>query len=362
MKRVLMFTGAMLLALQASAACTLNLQKEDLGRGRSWELSWLPQTGVQNFTLESIREDANGTTTTRRTNVETRSVKVRKTVSVESTVPLTVTYRVTAIGGTEPCSASIQVTYPTDTTLQRAVRKSVIPFVGSAPGAHGAQFKTSLRLRATGPSQSGMLVFHPANTNATDGDPFLLYDLPGTASTVVFDDVVAAFGVSGIGSIDIVPDFDQSNGWQVPSAEVRLFNVSPDGTYGTIEAQTQAHDFLGGNLDPIEPLTVTIPTPDLRVNLAVRSFEPMVVDVEVLRNGSTISVRELELTTDFLLFNSADNITGVTLQPGDVVTLRMPNGGGVPMYTLTDNRTNDPALFMPPVRIRYDVGTWDVGF
>lgn len=367
MKRVLMFLGTLLVtatfAADGFAACTLNLAKEDLGRGRSWELSWTPQAGVQNYTVESIRTAENGTTNTRRINVESRSgSKVRKEVSVQSTVPLTVTYRVSTVGGTEPCSASIDVTYPTDSTLQQAVRKSVIPLVGSARGANGSDFKTSLRLRATGPRQSGILVFHPANQAGSDGDPFLVYNLPGTASTVNYDDVVAAFGVSGLGSIDIIPDFDQSEGWKVPTAEVRLFNVTPEGTYGTIEAQTQAHDFLGGSVEPIEPLTVTIPAPDLRVNLAVRSFEPATVDVEVLRNGSTISVKEYELANDFLLFNSADNIAGIPLQPGDVITIRMPNGGAVPMYTLTDNHTNDPALFMPPVRIRYDVGTWDVGF
>jgi hypothetical protein len=367
MKRMVMFFGV--LAVSATfagsgfAACTLNLAKEDLGRGRSWELSWTPQAGAQSYTLESIRQAPNGTTSTRRMTVEPRSgTKIRKEVSVQSTVPLTVTYRVTVVGGTEPCSASIDVSYPTDSTLQQAVRKSVIPLVGSARGANGSDFKTSLRLRATGPRQSGILVFHPANQPASDTDPFLVYNLPGTASTANYDDVVAAFGVSGLGSIDIIPEFDQSEGWKVPSAEVRLFNVAPEGTYGTIEAQTQAHDFLGGNVEPIEPLTVTIPTPDLRVNLAVRSFEPTVAEVQVLRNGSIISMKPYDLTGDFLLFNSADNIAGIPLQPGDVVTIRMPDGGGVPMYTLTDNHTNDPALFMPPVRIRYDVGTWDVGF
>ena len=362
MTRVLTLAVAVAFAINAHAACTLNLQKEDLGRGKRWELSWNAQTGATKYTLESIRKDADGTTTIRTQDVSPRggSTKVTKEVEVTTTTNLTVTYRVTAIGVSEPCSATIDVTYPTDTTLQLMSRRATIPLVGSTPGANGSVFKTSLRLRGTRSNQRGMLIFHPANVPGRDTDPSITYHLPGTVSVLEFDDIVAAFGQTGIGSIDIVPDFNSEHGWTVPFAEVRLFNVTPNGTFGTIGWQTQVHDFLGE--DAVTSLSVNVPSPELRVNLAVRSWAATTVTVELFRQGSVIAFKEFDLDRDFLLFNSAVAMLQTDVQPGDIITIRIPEGGAVPLYTVTDNRTNDPALFMPPVRIRQDVSHFDVGF
>jgi hypothetical protein len=364
MTRALTFAVAAVFAIEAHAACTLNLTRQDLGRGKSWELSWNAQTGATKYTLESIRKDADGTTTIRTQDVNPRggSTKVTKEVSITTTTNLTVTYRVTAIGVSEPCSATIEVSYPTDTTLQLMSRRSTIPLVGSTRGANGSVFKTSLRLRATRPNQRGMLIFHPANVPGRDTDPSITYHLPGSASVLEYDDIVAQFGQSGIGSIDIVPDFSSEHGWTVPFAEVRLFNVTDAGTFGTIGWQTQVHDFHGQAPDAVTSLRVNVPSPELRLNLAVRSWAETTVTVELFRQGSIIASKDFELTRDFLLFNSAVAMLQTDVQPGDIITIRIPEGGAVPLYTLTDNRTNDPALFMPPVRIRSDVSNFDVGF
>ncbi|HYH05650.1 MAG TPA: hypothetical protein VEK11_01205 [Thermoanaerobaculia bacterium] len=364
MTRALPFAFAVLFTLEAHAACTLNLQKEDLGRGKSWELSWNTQTGATRYTLESIRKSADGTTTIRTQDVTPRggSTKVTKEVAVTTTTNLTVTYRVTAVGVAEPCSATIDVGYPTDSTLQLMSRRSTIPLVGSTRGANGSVFKTSLRLRATRPNQRGMLIFHPANTPGRDTDPSITYHLPGLASVLEFDDVVAEFGQSGIGSIDIVPDFHSEHGWTVPVAEVRLFNVTDTGTFGTIGWQTQVHDFHGQAPDAVTTLSVNVPSPELRLNLAVRSWAATTATVELFRQGSVIAFKEFDLDRDFLLFNSATAMLQMDVQPGDIITIRVPEGGAVPLYTLTDNRTNDPALFMPPVRVRHDLSHFDVGF
>jgi hypothetical protein len=365
MKRFVLILAAGLLAADVHAACNLNLQKTDLNRGKRWELSWSLVSGATGYTLESIRVDAEtDTTTIRSVDVEPRggSLTVKKEVAVLTSVPLTVKYRVTAVGASEPCSATIDVSYPADTAFQRMTRKSVIPFVGSTLGANGSNFKTSLRLRGTGGVQKGELIFHPVNTPGHDSDPFITYSLQGTSSVIEYDDIGAAFGIGGIASIDIVPDFSQGNGWTVPAAEVRIFNVAPEGTYGTLEAQTQAYDYLGESIDPIKTLSVTVPQPQLRLNLAVRTFEEAALNIEVRREGVVIVSKDMQLAADFLLFNSAPVLTGIDLHPGDIITLSLPDGGGVPLYTLTDNETNDPALFMPPVRIDLNVGEYDVGF
>lgn len=366
MKRALLLAvAAMLVAAEADAACSIQVQKQDLGRGKRWELSWNPVPGATKYVIEAIRDDADrGVTTLTRQDVVQRggTTKVTKEVSVTTTVPLTVNYRVTSVGSVEPCVGTIAVSFPTDTALQRMARKSVIPLVGSTQGAHGALFKTSLRLRGTARNQRGLLVFHPANTPGRDSDPSIPYHLPGTMSVVEFDDVVAAFGQSGIGSIDIIPDYDPEEGWTVPSAEVRLFNVTSVGTFGTIEWQTQVHDFHDLAPDPVKSLTVNVPVRDLRLNLAVRTWAETTARVDVFRGGSVILSKDFPLPGDFLLFNSAAAMLGIDPQPGDIITIDLPDGMGVPLYTLTDNRTNDPALFMPPVRVRLDVGTFDVGF
>jgi len=365
MKRVVFFVAIVTVAMATdlSAQCSLNLQKTDLGRGKAWELSWNTVPGIDDYKLELIRtDDETGTTTTRVRELDSRgAAKMKEEVSILTTVDLDVTYRVTAIGTPEPCSATIAVSYPNDADFRRIVRKSVIPLVGSTRGAGGSLFKTSLRLRATKTNQRGTIVFHPANAEATNNDPRLDYTLPTLNSIMEWDDVVAALGVNGIGTLDIVPD-GGANGWSVPAADVRLFNVAANGTYGATAIQTQAYDYLSASPDPLNTLTVTVPAIELRLNLAVRTFDAARTTIDVRRDGSKISTRRIDSDRETLLFDNAPNLTGFALQPGDVITITVSEGGGIPMYTLTDNQTNDPALYVPPTRVRYDVEAFDVGF
>lgn len=363
MKRVFLFVVLTVMAADAAAQCNLNLQKRDLGRGRSWELSWSTVPGIEDYLLELIREDERtGTTTTRRIEIDSRGAsKVEHDVAIESTVALKVVYRVVAVGTVQPCSATITVDYPDDPDLKQIARRSIIPLVGSTRGAGGSLFKTSLRLRATRANQRGTLVFHPANVPASNNDPRIPYHLPTSTSVLEWDDVVAEFGVAGIGSIDIVPA-GAENGWTVPAADVRLFNVATNGTYGAAGVQTQAGDFLLDSIDPLTEMTVVVPSSELRVNLAIRTFDAARGTIEVRRDGTRLTIRPVETDRETLIFNSANNLTGVTLEPGDVIIIRMTEGGGIPMYTLTDNRTNDPSLHVPATRVQYDMEVFDVGF
>lgn len=361
MKRAALLLCAAVLAMDARAACTIAITKEDLGKQRRWELSWQPVSGATKYTIESTRTNPDGSTTTTRDTVAPRLTTMRREVAVASTVPVTVTYNVIATGGAEPCTGTTQINYPSDPTIESIMRKSTIPFVGSVRGANGSNFKTSLRLRGTEHNQRGFLVFHPSNTQATDLDPIIPYVLAGTASILEWDDVVEAFGVSGTGSIDIVPEVNNGR-FTVPDAEVRLFNVAATGTFGTLAWQTQAHDFHSSNPNAIRELTVTVPSPELRLNLALRTFQDTTAQIELVRGGLIAVLREFTLSRDFLLFNSAAGFLGNDLRPGDIITIRVLTGGGVPLYTVTDNRTNDPALFMPPVRVIHEVGVYQGGF
>jgi hypothetical protein len=94
------------------------------------------------------------------------------------------------------------------TDLYRATRArtTLIPVVGSTRGAQGSAFRTSGELSNPGETEiSGRLVFHPAGTPAGDNDPWVAYRLAPYESQAL-PDVMASIGVSGVGSLEIIPE------------------------------------------------------------------------------------------------------------------------------------------------------------
>ena len=85
--------------------------------------------------------------------------------------------------------------------------RGYIPVVGSTAGGLGSNFKTSMQLLFGAPTSSGSitgkLVFHPAGTSGNSSDPSLSYTV-AAGQVVTFPDVVAAFGRSGLGSVDLI--------------------------------------------------------------------------------------------------------------------------------------------------------------
>src|SRR5262245_61925366 len=100
--------------------------------------------------------------------------------------------------------ASAKQLYTPSSTL----KKGIIPLVGSTAGLNGASFKTSLRIEAISDAY-GKIVFHPLGQVARDDDPSIPYSFPHVVSPITdyiqFDDIVAAMGQSGLGSLDIIP-------------------------------------------------------------------------------------------------------------------------------------------------------------
>lgn len=340
---------------EAQTTCTIQLDKDDIFRGKRYELSWNAVPGTNSYILEEIiATDENRTVTrsqTLNTNDPTPSIEVEKT----TTVAQDVTYRISTAN--RACSAQVQVRFAPDVAFSRVAQKSIIPLVGSAPGAHGAQFKTSLRLRRNNTAElEGWLVFHPIGVPGSDADPRIRYSFKNNGpDTIEYDDIVAAFGVTGLGSIDIIPDPTPGGRFIVPFADVRLFNVADGGTYGAIEAQTQAIDFFGDASNRIRTMNVVVPGPQLRLNVGVRSVEAGSMFVSVLRAGERITQRQIAFGRDHLIFSGAAEVTGIALQPGDIVAIQITTGGAIPLYSLTDNKTNDPALYYPPTRTLLDL-------
>lgn len=354
-KRILHFSLVAVVAADVYATCPLNFRKTDLGDGKRWRLEWNRTSGtLEPYLLQEYRDD-DGQLVTQVHQVTANNANVgRFDVRLTTTDPVTRRYVLTA-QGSQPCTEELLVTFAPDANLVHLARKSIIPLVGSTPGMNGSVFKTSLRLRGqTG--MKGRLVLHPLGRPGSNNDPQVRYEFRETDNGVLeYEDIVAQLGVTGLGSLDIIPDPNSAGRYLVPMADVRLFNVADGGTFGTLESQTQGFDFYGGRPETIRGLTVTVPGPELRLNIGFRTVEGTGVVIFARRGEQLIATANPTVEGDYLIFGSAESILGVDLMPGDVIQIMDPDGGSIPMYSLTDNVTNDPALFVPPTRVLTDV-------
>jgi hypothetical protein len=285
-----------------------------------------------------------------------------KQFSHVATYDMPVTYRVVATNSynqSEVCSAEAIVLVKADPELTPFTLRGVIPVVGATGGLNGSRFKTSLKLVGAG---KGKLIFHPINRTGSDADPSIPYDLTSNNGIQIFDDLMASFGLSGVGSLDIVPD--QSIRPAVPGAEARIYNQTDNGaTFGTLEPamvpaewmgldgpdqfrgilinpQFQTRVAAGGSGIGIPPLT-----PGLRLNVGIRSFTRMAIFVFVRHADGTSQGKLLNVDANALIMGPVEALfflppTG----PGDSVSILVSSGMGIPFYTLTDNATNDPAI------------------
>lgn len=361
MKRALLFALAVLIAPHVRAQCTLGITKDDVSRGGTiYVLKWSPVPGATHYIVEETRTNPSGQITRVSYNVgSTPAPQLR--VEKRATESIVATYRVIAVGMGELCAGEIQVRFGMDEALARITRRSILPLVGSTPGQNGALFKTSLRLRNDNSLPlSGRLILHPLGKPGSDADPSIRYSVPA-GGMVEWEDIVAEFGIVGLGSLDIVPDrFPRTETYRVPLAEARLYNVANGGTFGTIEAQTQAIDFLQYAPNPIRGMTAVVPGAALRLNVGVRSVEAANIAVRVTRGGQLHHMRLFTMARDQLLFASASDFAGVPLEPGDQVHIHVHGGSAIPMYSLTDNTTNDPALYYPPTRTLLDLSYFEL--
>lgn len=343
-------------AAAVEGQCNLDMRVAETRAGKRFDVSWARVPGASTYVLEEIEPSPSR----RFEFAQTLGGRFSQGFERLTTYDVPVRYRVTALG-VGGCTAERSVVYRADASFRRAMVRAVIPLAGSAPGANGAQFRTSLRLRAWNSNfEKGKLVFHPIGVPATPADPSIPYDLSKGPQS--WDDVVAAFGATGLGSIDIIPDALPDTGEvRAPRADVRMYNVTAEGTFGTLSPQIQPFSYHADN-DAADPaLRVTVPGPELRLNMGVRTFLPSKVKVMVYRGETVLAERQLDISSEMLQFTSAAVFTGVdSLRPGDEITVRVHEGAGVPIYSLTDNATNDPALYLPPARVEYAIDRYQV--
>jgi hypothetical protein len=123
------------------------------------------------------------------------------TYSHRTTFDLQVVYRVVATNFADPtdsCYGEATVKVHADPELDRLTRRAVVPVVGTTGGLNGSFFRTSLKLIGN-ETLRGRLVFHPSFQEEKDSDPSIPYDF-SAGDVLVFEDLMAAFGLFGVGS------------------------------------------------------------------------------------------------------------------------------------------------------------------
>ena len=335
---------AVLLAPAAQAVCPLNVRFSD----DPPTLSWASIPGASAYEVQETFDNI----TSRSYYPQTTSLPIRR----RSSSDVKVTYIVTAIlpasilalgDASEACRESTMVTLKADPAFRALTRKAVIPIAGSGAGANGSRFKTSLKLTATLAGERGRLIFHPAGSVARGDDPSIRYRFDeGAGQELRFDDVVAALGASGVGSLDLVPDEGAPD--MLPDVEARLYNDTTGGTFGTPAPALLPFDFLQ---PPVLSVTVPAGEAQFRINVGVRTLsETHAIALVYGVSGHLRDFHRLAWPADFTTLTTVEQFIGVPVATGESVSVFF-EGSAIPFYTRTENRTNDPELMIPP-RVR----------
>ncbi|HEV2718954.1 MAG TPA: hypothetical protein VG323_02960 [Thermoanaerobaculia bacterium] len=248
-------------------------------------------------------------------------------------------------------SAQVFSTQPT-----ASLRKAVVPVVGSTPGANGAQFKTSLRIQAL-PGAHGRIVFHRLGTMGSDADPSLTWSFPDDAKSadfIQYDDVVAALGQSGLGSLDIIPDQNCCNIF--PTVITRVFNDTANGTFGAEEELSYPVQYFAPSRGGAQAAQTFIPpmSTQFRRNVGFRTLSNVDIGAFIIRkDGTRFSGPLVHFPGEYMTMMSVEdfvkNYMHTTIAPDDaLVVYSNAEGQAIFFYTYTDNGTNDPAIVVTP--------------
>ena len=215
-----------------------------------------------------------------------------------------------------------------------------IAAVAAAPGVLDSLFRTTLQLHnPTASGVSGRLVFHPAGFSGSDTDPSITYTL-GPGATTSYADVLAVFGRTGLGSLDLV-----ATSGPVPLAVARVFNDG--GVRGT----------TGFSIDALRPedalqsgqAGVLIAPADrdaTRFNVGVRTFSADAAMTVTIRNASGQPIRTLTkvYAPNYFEQQPGTAFLGAAPGPSESVAVRIDAGSAIVYGASTDNKTQDPAM------------------
>jgi hypothetical protein len=320
-----------------------------------YRLSWQPPAFATNFDVQVSSDGFNHITTLISLPAGTTGVTIKQ---LTSSVFARYVYRVVASNPPDPfdipCSGTFTGSSNSGLSIALRVNRSVIPIAGSTRGQNNASFKTSLRLGPATTTSVGKIIFHPAGRAGSDDDPSIPYRVE-RGQTLQFDDVVAAIGQSGIGSLDVVQTFPfVALQTSVLPVEARLFNEGATGTYGAFEEAVLPVDAY----KPIE-WNVFVPSSRFRVNIGIRTITAAHVNFFLVAADGAITEKSVDYAADYVFLDAADHFFEKPVNPGDSILIDISGDDviAIPFHTLTDNSTNDPAVFNPqsPVHATFPI-------
>ena len=220
---------------------------------------------------------------------------------------------------------------------------AVVPVVGSTPGALGrAFFRSSVQLHNPGTTTvSGRLVYHAQGTSGGPSDPSMLYTL-GPGETRSIPDLLPAMGLTGLGSLDVVPQ----GGRPAPLVIVRVFNdAGVLGTTGFSEELVTPGDALGAGTRGV--LVAPPDAASYRYNIGVRTFGAGATLSIAVRNAAGEVMRTLTRAYPAHYFEQRDSgafLQEAAVAPNDTITIQVLSGSAIVYGATIDNRTNDPSM------------------
>ncbi len=250
---------------------------------------------------------------------------------------------VVAVPGSNALSLVTTLTPSIFASSDNTTLVNVLPAAGATAGSNGSFFRTSVQVTNTDTvsSLSGTIVYHPAGTSASPGDPSMPFTL-GTNQTISYPDIAASLGQSGIGSIDVftsgVP----------PLVAARIFNdLGTAGTSGFSEDSVVPADFT----QDFQLVYLHMPTDiaNFRMNVGVRTLgAPVTMSVARLAaSGAFLALPNISKTypANFFEQKSALEFAGLPALSSDgVLRIQVTAGKAIIYASITDNRTNDSSI------------------
>lgn len=359
--------GVVILSLFAPAAlaCTMNLTLEN-GRDRT-HLKWgaIGASPADTYIFSVLERPRSGSPGDWRSigGLALRGDEAGDFVFFpSSTVAQEYEYLVIATDqpdGNFVCMGRLTATVQANPALAPITNRKIIPVAGSTAGVNGSQFRTALTLHHY-PLTKGRVYFRPAGTIATANDPFITYDFGdnGTEPTRIhYDDVVAAMGASGIGSLEIVPDAGTRNA--VPEIETRVYNVTPEGTFGSRVPAVWIGDWIRdpGLDEPMITLSIPPVEPEFRRNVGFRALTNVAYRITIRKPGEpSRSIVGRTAPANYTYFASLDEFIGEPVSHDTHVRVTFFSGYAIGFRTETENFTNDPTVVIgDPIEARRDL-------
>ena len=309
--------------------------------GAAYDVTWPAVSGATEYLVDESTNAgfANPSTTT--------VTATKATFTHIVTVDTRYYYRIRAHNRSDLCDN----TSPTSSAVSVVVKPFVAPpmrvlaVVGSLQGAFGSFFKTSVQLyNPKSVSITGKIVYHPAGTSGSAGDPSLTYAL-GPGKTITYDDLLPAMSKSGIGSADIVADLNSD----LPVSSVRVFNdAGAKGTSGLSEEAIRPEDALVAGDSGV--LIAPADFKNFRLNIGLRTLDQGATLTITVRDKDGIVLKSVDKPhydpTFFTQPSSTDLLDGLALAGGETLTFTITSGSILIYASTTDNTTQDPTLQM----------------